>query len=421
MPETLLKQMNLCDICNATYNTLSGLKSHIIREHETTYAILQAKKNNVELLKCMLCNFESNSLGRHIVFTHKITLDEYKQQFPGYETNRLTNEQIAKLIATKRAKESKNKKFVQEQHRRAHETINSGCELLNCMLCEKTSANSLISHITRKHLISMDEYRVRFPNSKVQQASPSQRISNSRVMKEKLQDPIELEAFLVWRSFPSEVKHWIKKGLDPCEAQEKVAEFQQQQSLKGNNEKTRAARSEKNSGVDNPMSLNSIALREGVTKEEARELTPCFGRTGDKHPMFGKKHTEEALKKIGQHINHSGKSKIEHELTDALVLTFGGEKNAPVCGWCCDFVQRDTKFVVEFFGDFWHHNPQLYDCNHVNKLTKRSSAEVWDRDARKLNDLREHGYHVEVIWESDWRNDKEACVKRIKNAYDRTC
>lgn len=44
------------------------------------------------------------------------------------------------------------------------------------------------------------------------------------------------------------------------------------------------------SGAGNPMY--------GLPKEEA----PCFGRTGDKHPMFGKHHTEEAKSKISKSL-----------------------------------------------------------------------------------------------------------------------
>lgn len=374
--------------------------------------------NSHDLLQCMLCDMKSNSLGRHHTAKHGISTSEYKLKFPGAETNRLTPEQIAKMKTTKLAKDSKHKQSQIEQSRRAQETLNNGMSLLKCELCVFTSSNSLISHITRKHGIEMSSYREQFPDAKVQQASPSQRKSNSIVMKEKLSNPTELAAFLEWRSFPSEVKHWIKKGFDPREAQEKVFEFQQKQSLKGNNEKTRAYRSDKNSGSHNPMSINSIAQREGVTKQEARELTPCFGRTGDKHPMFGKKHTDEALAKIGDHINHNGKSKLEHEMSDQIISLFGGDKNLGVFGWCCDYVNKNRKVIVEFFGDFWHHNPNKYAPDYVNKITKRSSQQVWDHDARKISELREQGYEVIAIWETDWRNDSDACMKRIKNAFN---
>ena len=136
--------------------------------------------------------------------------------------------------------------------------------------------------------------------------------------------------------------------------------------------------------------------------------------------MVGKKHSIEALNKIGQHINHTGRSKIEHEMSDLIISLYGGLKNVGVNGWCCDYVNHDRQIIVEFFGDYWHHNPEKYDRNFVNNFTKRSSEEVWLRDARKLNELRESGFNVVVIWESDWRNKKEDSLNRIKDAFNRT-
>lgn len=368
-------------------------------------------------MSCELCGFESNNLNSHIVRTHKISVEDYTIKFPNSETMRLTAEQVEKIASTKRAKDSANKRNIERKKLNAAETISSGLEPIKCKLCDKVSANSLISHIVNKHC-SMDEYRNKFPDAIVQQASPSQKRKNSKYMKDKLSDPDELAAFLAWRSYPSEVKHWIKKGYDPREAHAKVSEFQKLQSAKGNNEENRRLKSLNNSGELNPMSIHSIAERNNVSLGEARKLTPCYGRTGEKHPFFGKKHTEEALAKIGESINRCGRSRIEHELSDEIIDNFGGEKNVGVSGWCCDYVSRERKLIVEFFGDFWHHNPKRYDREFVNPITKRSSDVVWERDARKLKELRDQGYEVIVIWESDWHNDKSACIQKVKDAVD---
>jgi HNH endonuclease/NUMOD3 motif len=61
----------------------------------------------------------------------------------------------------------------------------------------------------------------------------------------------------------------------------------------------RAQMSERNSGSGNPMF--------GVRGKDA----PCYGRSGDKHPMFGKHHTTEAKEKIskGLILTHQRKRK----------------------------------------------------------------------------------------------------------------
>jgi G:T-mismatch repair DNA endonuclease (very short patch repair protein) len=286
------------------------------------------------------------------------------------------------------------------------------------MICGFESAYSLIAHITIKHKTLMKDYREKFPGKIVQKTSDAQRRKLSLHHKKRLEDPEALSKFLEWRSFPSEVKHWLRKGFSLEEANEKVANFQSEQSLKGNNEKTRLRRSKKNLGTKNPMSLFSISKRHGVSIKEASALTPAYGRSGEKHPMFGKKHTPESLLKIARNNIFFGKSKLEHEVTNTLVELFRGEKNAPVFGWICDYLNEEKKIIVEFFGDFWHHNPTKYGHDYVNPFTKRTSSFIWERDERKISELTEQGYLVIVVWESDWNANKEACLQRLKDAFN---
>lgn len=372
--ETSSNQMNLsdkfkCQYCCQQYNNQSGLITHIRRKHSTTFTDYKLK------------------------FSHLYKVEKREKK--------LSLNELAR-------------------RKRDEKAIDDGLQVLKCEICNYESYYSLISHIVRKHGVAMNEYRSNFPSAVVQQVTSDVREKNRKNATLHLSDPIKKANFLKRRSFPSEMKHWINKGFSSDEAKKKVAEFQQAIALKGNNEKTKAKQSIRNSGQNNPMSLTSISKRLNVSKDDASKLTPCYGRSGIKHPMFGKKHSIEALNKIGQHINHTGRSKIEHEMSDLIISLYGGLKNVGVNGWCCDYVNHDRQIIVEFFGDYWHHNPEKYDRNFVNNFTKRSSEEVWLRDARKLNELRESGFNVVVIWESDWRNKKEDSLNRIKDAFNRT-
>jgi G:T-mismatch repair DNA endonuclease (very short patch repair protein) len=338
---------------------------------------------------------------------HKQLISEYKEQFG-----------INKLEQQKR--ESKKEALCIANHElKLVLAKESDLQLLTCKLCGFESVYSIISHITCKHNMSTDEYRSQFPEDILQQISQEQRVQCSERAKLILSDPVVRQKLLDKRSFPSECKHWIRKGFSLEEAKVKVAEFQRTQSLKGNNDKTRALRHAKSAGDNNPMSIKSIAERHGVSLDEAKSLTPCYGRSGEKHPMFGKKHSKDAIRKIGEAVNHSRRSTVEHELTDELVRRYTGEKNSYVIGWCCDYVNHDVKLVVEFFGDFWHHNPNMYSIDWINPFTKRSSTLVWERDARKIQELQDDGYEVVVVWERDWKNDHASILKEIDDAYNR--
>lgn len=290
------------------------------------------------------------------------------------------------------------------------------------MLCDRRCNGSLISHITRTHGMQMDAYRAQFPGAPVQRTSAQGRMNNAAAQKLRLQDPEARKKFDDWRSCPSEVKHWTRKGYSEQKALEMVAEFQRKQSLKGCNPITSAKRSAKYSGLKNPMSLASIATREGVSEREAKQLTPCFGRTGDKHPMFGKKHTPEAIVKIASapHLsNPDYRSEPERQL-EAYCSQLGVvQHNVGIGKWNVDVLFEDVKLVVELFGDYWHMNPNRYVATAIHNLMGKTAAELWERDARKLAELRALGYHVELIWESDWRCDSAACMERIALAHNK--
>lgn len=391
-----------------------------------TYALYVAERDGTcdDLLTCAICGLRSTNLNRHIERQHEMTPAEYKLSFPGAQTCKLSSKSIAKIVHTKGLKDSKSKQMQREQARRVQATLETGVEMLTCRICGHQSALSLITHITRKHKpMSMSEYRSAYPDAIVQRASPQQCLASSQAMKTRLEDPDIRAAFLEWRSFPSEIKHWMRKGFTNEEAIAKVAEFQHTQSLKGCNPRTHALRSAKNSGALNPMSLASIAKRENVSIYEASKLTPCYGRNGPLHPMFGKRHTEEALQKIAQRLNlHGGASNVEREMTSALLSMFHvGETNAVVCGWCCDFLVRDRKFIVEMFGDFWHHNPLKYSETWINPFSRRCSVDVWERDRRRIEDLRANGYTVVVVWELDWNKQRETVLRMIQESYNSTC
>lgn len=426
--ETLLKQMNSpeqfsCPRCERTYTKKTGLITHCIRVHGEPLSSLLAADGGIELLECKICGLRSNSLNRHVIAQHGMSPRDYVEKFPGAETMRLTPEQNERSIATKRAKDTHHKHHVIEFERRRQESLLIGMQPLRCQLCDHESMFSLVAHIRGHHGLSGKDYKEKFPGCCIQQSSPAQVQKQCSTVNEKLKDPLIRQRYRERRStLPSEVKHWTDKGLSQSDALLRVSEFQRQQSVKGNNPITRLKRSARSTGDNNPMSLRSIARRQNVTLAVAHSLTPGFGRAGAAHPMFGKNHSPEALEKIAsaEHLKHGkGRSTAERELEVACSTIDHVNHNVRVGRWNVDVKFTSRNLIVELFGDFWHMNPNKYapDCTHV--ITKMLAKEVWNRDERKLRGLREQGHCVEVVWESEWRHDRESCMQRIKDAYDR--
>jgi len=69
-----------------------------------------------------------------------------------------------------------------------------------------------------------------------------------------------------------------------------------------------------------------------------------------------------------------------------------------------DGFDSKTNTVYEFYGDFWHGNPKIYDKNEINSKTGTTFGELYKRTIKKEKILKKAGYKVISIWESDWIN-----------------
>lgn len=71
-----------------------------------------------------------------------------------------------------------------------------------------------------------------------------------------------------------------------------------------------------------------------------------------------------------------------------------------------DFLYEDK--IIEFYGDYWHKNPKKYDDSEQNLKIRKY-------DALRCSILAELGYIVKIVWEDEYRENKE---KVIMNCLD---
>ena len=71
--------------------------------------------------------------------------------------------------------------------------------------------------------------------------------------------------------------------------------------------------------------------------------------------------------------------------------------------------------MIEFNGDYWHCNPQIYNKDYLNKTINKYAWEIWQKDEKKINIAKKHGYDILVVWESEYLVNKdyviEKCIK----------
>ena len=120
------------------------------------------------------------------------------------------------------------------------------------------------------------------------------------------------------------------------------------------------------------------------------------------------------------HINHKqdcpacmvGKSKKEEAwlnsvglpddfLHRTVILHIDGRR------FIVDGFDSITNTIYEFYGDFWHGNPNLYEPTDINDGNKISFGELYKKTMTREKFLIKHGYKVMSIWEQNFDRQRK--------------
>ena len=125
--------------------------------------------------------------------------------------------------------------------------------------------------------------------------------------------------------------------------------------------------------------------------------------------------------KIEPNINSINESKTEKELRGILESILGNvvQKRTLHIGdkWYYPDIILGGKFIVEYYGNFWHANPRIYnetDMVHHN----RQAIDIWDHDNSRKEILENNGYYYYIIWEDDYKNDQDNCIKNVLSEFE---
>lgn len=84
----------------------------------------------------------------------------------------------------------------------------------------------------------------------------------------------------------------------------------------------------------------------------------------------------------------------------------GGEYMLPNTRYRVDGFCHGTNTVYEFWGDFWHGNPDVYNATDINKVTCTTFGELHKDTMKKRQYILDAGYNLIEIWENDWNKLK---------------
>ena len=82
-----------------------------------------------------------------------------------------------------------------------------------------------------------------------------------------------------------------------------------------------------------------------------------------------------------------------------------------------DFYDKTKNIVIEFLGDYWHANPDIYKSNTTIKIHNKDIIvnDIWDNDnKRKLNICKKLNNPIYLtVWENDYRKNPNEVINNL--------
>ena len=193
-------------------------------------------------------------------------------------------------------------------------------------------------------------------------------------------------------------------------------------------------------GEGNPFygKKHSDKTKEQISKSRAGKAT------GENNSMANPEHRKKARKNLKQkwdsgEMEHARKimseklketrklgkiksvirSKKEKEIINEIKkLGYNVKHSLKVDSKICDIYIPELNLVIEYNGDYWHCNPKKYKPDYYHQVKKKTAKELWEYDKNKIDLIKNSGYILEIVWESDLKADHTIINKLIKK-YDK--
>ncbi len=80
----------------------------------------------------------------------------------------------------------------------------------------------------------------------------------------------------------------------------------------------------------------------------------------------------------------------------------GGEYSIPNTPYHADGYCAETNTIYEFYGDYWHGNPDVFESDVYSKSQRKTMGEIYKNTITRENKIKALGYNIITIWEKDY-------------------
>lgn len=307
----------------------------------------------------------------------------------------------------------------------------NGSEALTCLECGLVIGRSLVHHVRNKHGMSIAEYKAKHNVGAEGVFAESTR--------KKLKENIEGENN-PWANHDGKFSPFSEKFVNYVDLDENAKAEKINETIRKANDGVVKANSLQyflNQGHDEFTARSLLKQRQSTFS-----LQKCIDKYGEEDgkakwqarqdkwqkTLLSKPLHEQEIINQNKVWKSGSMSKIAEELFEKINLPGAryGKRSENNLGEKMEIILADGKEkrimidflfgnkVIEFFGDYWHANPKKYveeDTIFKRRTGFISAKAVWQQDANRESQLRKLGYEVKIVWENDFRKDKEGVIK----------
>lgn len=349
---------------------------------------------------CQECGTEvgQTALLHHIKKYHCLRMREYKVKHGLYKKSctQCGCDISTRSVQTKFCSTNcKTRNLVEE----SHISFPGGSDYVECQICG-LRARDLCSHISRTHNLSIKNYKEKYNATVVSETlteNKSQKVTGEN-------NPAY--------NHGGRLSPWSDKS-----------EFDNQTIEEAKQKAKQTRRQNHSNTTDINYWLSKFdgdekKAKQALKKRQSNGLTKMKELYGEEDGY--KKWIDRNIKWQNSLIKsglHSGVSQTSKNLFDAIYqyipdILYGDNETTIRASkvYRVDCYRKKNRKIIEFFGDFWHANPKIFEDSKV--IHNRTAKEIRAKDEKKLIDLRNADFDVMVIWEKDYKDNPDIVVKQ---------
>lgn len=155
------------------------------------------------------------------------------------------------------------------------------------------------------------------------------------------------------------------------------------------------------------LSIRYLDINDIDTAEIINSLTLIVPNPDDVYDIL--------VKNLSSNICSKMSLQLFEDISKDIPNLIYGKYEQKIGNYKIDLYDPCSKIAVEFYGDFWHRNPKLYDKDFISMGIK--SSEIWSKNEKRIEEIKEHVNDVIIIWELDYINEptkiKDEIVKYL--------